>query len=92
MAKKNEVRYDDWTLVKGLKPVKIIGGPDRFSISVQIAGEYTFGINGCRIVDGSRGKFISFPAWKDSKKGDWHDIAFFNFKDDQHFIVEMFED
>lgn len=89
--KKNVTTYDKWTEVKGLKPVSIIGSPERFSIHCPIGDDYQMQINGCRIVEGKKGSFISFPAWKDNKKDEWHDYAFFNFGDDQDKIIDMFD-
>lgn len=88
MSKKS---YDDWTVVKGLKPVKVIGSADRFSISIPVSDEWTVGINGCRILKGCNGKFISFPAWKHEKTGKYHDYAFANFGKDNEKIIEMFD-
>ena len=90
MAKKSEVTFDKWTTVKGLKPVTIIGSASRFSLNVPIGDDYQVQINGCRIVDGKKGKFISFPAWQD-KEEKWHNYAFANFGSDQDKIVEMFD-
>ena len=88
--KKNTATYDKWTEVKGLKLVSIIGSPDRFSIHCLIGDDYQVQINGCRIVEGKKGSFISFPAWRD-KDDNWHDYAFFNFGDDQDMIIDMFD-
>lgn len=87
MSKK---RIDEWTEVKGLSGVSVIGDADRFSISIRVDGK-KIGFNGCRIVDGKKGKFISFPAWKDNK-GEYHDYAFLSFddKDDAELIIRMF--
>lgn len=87
---KKKISYSKWTQVDGLGICSVIGDEDRFSISIRLE-EMTVGINGCRIVDGKHGRFISFPAWKDSK-GMYHDYTFlaFNNKEDADKIVEMF--
>lgn len=89
MAKKT-TEYEEWTEVKGLKPVTIIGTADRFSIHIPI-GDYAVQVNGCRIVKGKKGKFVSFPAWLDQKKDKWHDYAYVNFGDDQDKLIDMFD-
>ena len=86
-------RYDEWTQVLDIEDeftIYIIGDEKRFSISIEMKG-VKFGINGCRIVKGKNGKFISFPAWKDSE-GKYHDYTFLSFqhKEDVDSIVEMF--
>lgn len=81
--------YNEWTEATG--GVSIIGTKDRFSVSIRLDKENVFGINGCRIVDGSNGKFISFPQWKDNKTGKWHKYAFFKLDDvDTKAIINMF--
>lgn len=90
MKKTEEPRkYDEWTRVEGL-PCRIIGSAERFSMSFGF-GDVKVGINGCRIVKGKNGKFISYPAWKDSK-GLYHDYTFVAFEDvkDVQSIIDMF--
>lgn len=90
MAKKTATEYEEWTEVKGLKPVTIIGTADRFSIHIPIGKDYAMQINGCRIVRGKKGDFVSFPAWVD-KKDKWHDYAYVDFGDDQAKLIDMFD-
>lgn len=94
MKKTEEKRvYDKWTDVKGLEGIcRVIGSAERFSLSFSFEdGEVKVGINGCHIVEGKNGTFISYPAWKDSK-GLYHDYTFVAFKDiaDVKSIIDMF--
>lgn len=57
------------------KDIKVIGSPDRFSLSLEFDKDFTVGFNALRIVDGRNGKFISGPAWKDSD-GNFHNYHF----------------
>lgn len=81
--------YDEWTEVKELWPISIIGSAQRFSISIPLDDEFRVGINGCRVVEGKKGKFISFPAWRD-EDGEYHDIAFVYLGKQQQHIIDMF--
>lgn len=92
MSKKVK-RYDEWTQVLDLEDkftVYVIGDEDRFSISIETAG-VKFGLNGCRIMKGKKGKFISIPAWKDSH-GKYHDYAYLSFDNaiDMKCVIDMF--
>lgn len=82
--------YTEWEKVKGVN-CRVIGSAERFSISFDFEDFVRIGINGCRIVDGKHGRFISYPAWKDSK-GLYHDYTFLSFydKDDIEKIIDMF--
>lgn len=87
-------RYDEWTQVLDIEDeffaVYVIGDENRFSISIETKG-VKFGLNGCRIMEGKKGKFISIPAWKDSH-GKYHDYAFLSFEDkiDTKCVIDMF--
>lgn len=71
-------RKNDWNDVKGMEGFSVIGNKDRFSISFLVYEGLRIGVNGCRVVDGKKGEFISFPAWKD-KDGDYHDYCYMTF-------------
>lgn len=78
-AKKKET---EWKEVKGIDGFSVIGTRDRFSLSVELDKDLRIGINGCRVVDGKNGLFISFPAWKD-KEGNYHDYSYVTLNADQ---------
>ena len=78
-AKKKET---EWTEVKGMDGFSVIGSRERFSLSVELDKDLRIGINGCRVVDGKNGLFISFPAWKD-KEGNYHDYCYVTLNPDQ---------
>ena len=71
-----------WKAVKELSGFTVIGTRDRFSISFEPCEGLRLGINGCRVVSGSRGDFISYPAWKD-KSGSYHDYCYITFTPDE---------
>ena len=78
-AKKKET---EWKEVKGLDGFSVIGTKDRFSVSVELDKDLRIGLNGCRVVDGKNGPFISYPAWKD-KEGTYHDYSYITLTADQ---------
>lgn len=78
-AKKKE---HEWKEVKGMDGFTVIGTRERFSLSVELDKDLRIGINGCRVVDGKDGLFISFPAWKD-KEGNYHDYCYATLNADQ---------
>lgn len=66
MARRNtETKDRGWVAVE--KDIKVIGSPERFSLSFELDKDFIVGFNALRIVDGRNGKFISGPAWKDDK-------------------------
>lgn len=71
-ARKKET---EWKEVKGLDGFTVIGNRTRFSLSIELDENLRVGLNGCRVVDGKNGLFISYPAWKD-KTGNYHDYSY----------------
>ena len=69
---------NEWKKVEGMAGFSVIGTRDRFSLNLDLGGNLRIGMNGCRIVAGRNGDFISFPAWKD-KKGEYHDYCYYTF-------------
>lgn len=67
-----------WKEVSGMDGFTVIGSKERFSISYELTSDFRFTVNGCRVVDGKNGEFISFPAWKD-KDGNYHQYCYFTF-------------
>jgi len=72
---RKESQSNDWKAVKDMTGFSVIGTKDRFSISFEVCEGMRIGFNGCRVVSGKNGEFISFPAWKD-KSGNYHDYCY----------------
>ena len=84
-------KTNDWKEVKGMAGFTVIGTRDRFSISYTPIEDFRIGMNGCRVIDGRNGSFISFPAWKDSE-GNYHDHCYMTFSDEEiGAIIEALE-
>lgn len=77
-SKKTETKAEGWKAIPGMEGFTIIGSKDRFSISFQPCEELRVQINGCRVIDGKNGEFISYPSWKD-KDGNYHNYCYFQF-------------
>ena len=82
MAYAKKTKETEWKQVKGLDGFSVIGTRDRFSISVELDENLRIGLNGCRVIDGKNGAFISYPAWKD-KEGNYHDYSYITLTADQ---------
>lgn len=80
MARKKKTA--EWTNVKGLEGWSVIGTDERFSLSFEPFEGMLIVINGCRIIEGKNGDFISFPSWKD-KEDNWHQYARVTFENDE---------
>lgn len=65
----------EWKDVKDMTGFTVIGTRERFSLSFDVCEGMRIGINGCRVVSGKNGDFISFPAWKDAQ-GNYHDYCY----------------
>lgn len=74
----NANKAEGWKAIPELEGFTIIGSRDRFSVSFQPCEGLRVQINGCRIVDGKNGPFISYPSWKD-KDGNYHNYCYFEF-------------
>lgn len=79
---KKVTKADGWKAVKELSGVTVIGTKERFSISLEVCEGFRIGINGCRVASGSKGEFISYPAWKD-KQGNYHNYCYMTFQPDE---------
>lgn len=75
-----------WKAVKGLDGFTVVGSKDRFSISFELDNDFRISINGCRVVDGKNGPFISWPAWKD-KTGGYHNYCYVTFSAEDAKLV-----
>ena len=82
MAYAKKTKETEWQQVKGIDGFSVIGTRSRFSISVELDENLRIGLNGCRVVDGKNGAFISYPAWKD-KEGNYHDYSYITLTADQ---------
>ena len=80
--KTNETKKNEWKQVPDMTGFSVIGTRDRFSISFEVFEGFRIGINGCRVVTGKNGDFISFPAWK-GKDGSYHDHCYMTFSDEE---------
>ena len=85
-GKKQETNESGWKAVKGMEGFTVIGSRDRFSISFQPDEDLRVQINGCRIVSGKNGDFISYPSWKD-KDGNYHNNCYFHFTAEAQKLV-----
>lgn len=74
---KQEEAANEWRNVPDMVGFSVIGDMDRFSLSFEVCEGMRIGINGCRIVNGKNGYFISYPAWKD-KSGSYHNYCYIN--------------
>ena len=63
--------------------ISVVGTEDRFSMNF-----HGMKIHGCKIIDGQKGAFIAFPAWKCKKDDKWHSYVGF----DQNIINEELAD
>lgn len=80
-----------WKQVKNMTGFTVIGSRDRFSISFEPFEGFRIGMNGCRVVTGKNGDFISFPAWKD-KDGNYHDHCYMTLTEEEtSYIIETLE-
>ena len=75
-----------WKAVKGLEGFTVIGSKDRFSVSCELEENFRIQINGCRVVEGKKGDFISYPAWKD-KNGEYHNYAYITFSQENMKLI-----
>lgn len=75
-----------WKEVKGMDGFSVIGTKERFSISLEITGDLRLSVNGCRVVNGKNGEFISFPAWKDNT-GKYHKYCYFTFTPEESKMI-----
>ena len=82
MAYERKTNETKWNAVKGMDGFKTIGTKERFSISFDATDDLHISVNGCRVVNGKNGEFISFPAWKD-KSGNYHNYCYYNFNADE---------
>lgn len=82
MAYARKKQEAEWKTVKGMEAFSVIGTKERFSISYEICEGMRIGINGCRVVSGKNGEFISYPAWKDSQ-GIYHDYCYITLSDEE---------
>lgn len=80
--KSNKEVKQEWTPVKDMMGFTVIGNTDRFSINFEVCEGLRVGINGCRIIDGEKGPFISYPAWKDNS-GKYHRYAYITLTDEE---------
>lgn len=76
----------EWKIVEGMEAFTVIGTRERFSINFEIAKDFRVCINGCRMVDGKNGLFISFPSWKD-KEGKYHQYCYFTFTPEEVLMI-----
>ena len=84
-------KADGWKAVPQLEGFTIIGSRERFSISFQPCEGLRVQINGCRIVEGKNGAFISYPSWKD-KDGNYHNYCYFQFDpEDQKAVISALD-
>lgn len=91
MAYKRTKKESNWKDVQGMTGFSVIGTPERFSISFAPFEGFRIGMNGCRVINGKNGDFISFPAWKD-KDGNYHDHCYMTFSDEEiGAIIEALE-
>lgn len=81
-ARKKKTEEATWKEVKGMSGFTVIGTKSRFSVSFEPFEGFRIGINGCRVIDGKNGSFISFPAWKDAS-GKYHDYCYMTFSDEE---------
>ena len=82
----NDTKANGWKAVKGLEGFTVIGSKDRFSVSCELEENFRIQINGCRVVEGKKGDFISYPAWKD-KNGDYHNYAYITFSPENMKLI-----
>ena len=72
----------EWKNVEGMEGFSVIGTRDRFSINLDVTDDLRISMNGCRVVDGKNGLFISYPAWKD-KEGNYHNHCYYTFSPEE---------
>ena len=80
--RKNSNTKQEWKQVKDMAGWSVIGTRDRFSISFEPFEGMRMGFNGCRVVSGKNGDFISFPAWKDNS-GNYHDYCYITLTEEE---------
>ena len=85
-AKKTETKDNGWKAIQQMEGFTVIGSKDRFSISFQPAEDLRVQINGCRVIDGKNGPFISYPSWKD-KDGNYHNYCYFQFTEEDAKLI-----
>lgn len=90
-AKKTETKDNGWKAIQQMEGFTVIGSKDRFSISFQPAEDLRVQINGCRLIEGKNGWFISYPSWKD-KDGNYHNYCYFQFTaEDAQLIMDALD-
>ena len=75
-----------WKIVPDMEAFSVIGNRDRFSIAFDVCEGLRITLNGCRVVDGSKGLFISYPSWKD-KEGNYHPYSRITFSDEESMLI-----
>lgn len=84
-------KESNWKDVQNMNGFTVIGSPERFSISFEPFEGFRIGINGCKIIKGKKGDFISYPAWKD-RDGNYHDYCYMTFSDEEtKHIIDTLE-
>lgn len=84
-SRKTEVT---WKEVSGMDGFTVIGTKERFSISFEVTEDLRISVNGCKVVNGKNGEFISFPSWKD-KSGNYHNYCYYTFSpEEQKRIID----
>ena len=73
---------NEWKQVPDMVGFTVIGDRDRFSLSFEVCEGMRIGINGCRVVSGKNGDFISYPAWKD-KSNSYHNYCYITLTDEE---------
>ena len=86
MAYSKKTSNNEWKNVNGMDGFTVIGSKERFSISFEVTDSLRIGVNGCRVVDGKNGEFISFPAWR-GKDGKYHDYCYYTFTDEETKMI-----
>ena len=85
-TKKPETKAEGWKAIPQMEGFTIIGSRERFSISFQPAEDLRVQINGCRVIEGKNGAFISYPSWKD-KDGNYHNYCYFQLKEEDAQLI-----
>lgn len=76
----------EWKTVEGMEAFSVIGDRVRFSIAFDVCEGLRITLNGCRIAEGSKGEFISFPSWKD-KENKYHPYSRITFSDEESTLI-----